>query len=55
MLFLVSFEFKSPHNPTVSEWNACDRPLGAWAALWLVRVVLASALAFWEYKRELRL
>ena len=55
MLFLVGLVFKSPHNPTVSEWNACDRPLGVWAALWLVRVVLASALAFWEYTRDLQM
>jgi hypothetical protein len=55
MLFLVSMHFRSPYNSAVSEWDACDRPLGAWAALWLVRVVLASALAFWEFSRDRQL
>lgn len=52
ILFLVGLHFKSPHNPSVSEWDACDRPLGVWAALWLIRVALASFLCFWEYKRD---
>jgi hypothetical protein len=36
---------------TQTEWEACDRPLGAWAVLWVVRVVLASGLAYWDYVR----
>ncbi|TFK20950.1 hypothetical protein FA15DRAFT_672988 [Coprinopsis marcescibilis] len=34
-----------------TEWEACDRPLGVWAILWVLRVILASGLAYWEYKR----
>lgn len=40
MLFLVSLDFKNPHN------SGCP---------WLVHVVLASALAFWEYRRDLQM
>lgn len=25
--------------------------MGAWAVLWVVRVVLASGLAYWDYVR----
>jgi hypothetical protein len=43
---LVNFKLVSLRHPSVSEWDACDRPLGLWSALWLIRVVLASALAY---------
>ncbi|KAF4620323.1 hypothetical protein D9613_000687 [Agrocybe pediades] len=52
MLILVGVHFKSVDDPTLSEWTACDRPLGTWASLWVVRDVLASILAYWDYKRD---
>jgi len=35
-----------------SEWSACDRPLGAWACLWILRVIVAFILSYWDYLRE---
>lgn len=36
-----------------SEWSACDRPLGVWACLWVLRVIIAFVLSYWDYRREL--
>ncbi|KDR75897.1 hypothetical protein GALMADRAFT_68821 [Galerina marginata CBS 339.88] len=52
MLILTGTLFRSTTNPSLSEWTACDRPLGVWASLWVVRVVLASVLAYWEFQRD---
>ena len=52
MLILTGTYFRSTIDPDHSEWKACDRPLGIWASMWVVRVILASGLAFWEYKRD---
>lgn len=45
--------FKNPLPPGGLEWSACDRPLGIWACLWIVRVLLSASLSYWEYLREL--
>ncbi|PPQ98620.1 hypothetical protein CVT24_003953 [Panaeolus cyanescens] len=52
MLVLTATIFKSPLDSNLTEWVACDRPLGIWASIWVVRATLASILAFWEYQRE---
>jgi hypothetical protein len=52
MLILVGTRLKSPKFPKLSEWDACDRPLGLWASLWILRVILALSLAFWEFRRD---
>jgi len=52
MLILTGTKFKSTQDPGISEWTACDRPLGVWASLWLLRVILATSLAYWEYLRD---
>lgn len=52
LLGLSGTVFKSPTKPGISEWKACDRPLGIWACLWIVRVALASVLAYWEFTRD---
>ncbi|TFK44702.1 hypothetical protein BDQ12DRAFT_717858 [Crucibulum laeve] len=52
LLGLSGTVFQSPTEPNFTEWQACDRPLGIWACLWVVRVVLASGLAYWEYVRD---
>lgn len=38
--------------PGETEWKACERPLGVWNALWLIRVALGSLLAYWTWQRE---
>lgn len=52
LLALSGTVFRSPTQPGISEWKACDRPLGIWACLWIVRVSLASVLAYWEFTRD---
>lgn len=52
MLILTGVHFRSPKDPNLSEWKACDRPLGIWASIWIIRVVLASNLGYWEYRRN---
>ncbi|KAF5316903.1 hypothetical protein D9611_003888 [Ephemerocybe angulata] len=51
MAALSSKMWKSRHDPSLSEWQACDRPLGIWACLWVTRVFLASGLAYWDFVR----
>ncbi|KAJ3570364.1 hypothetical protein NP233_g4454 [Leucocoprinus birnbaumii] len=46
--------FKDATRQTLrSELVACDRPLGVWACLWIARVMISTALSYWEYLREL--
>ncbi|KAF9012323.1 hypothetical protein BDQ17DRAFT_1537204 [Cyathus striatus] len=52
VLVLSGTRFKSASNPRLTEWAACDRPLGIWGCLWLGRVILASILACWEFSRD---
>ncbi|THV05040.1 hypothetical protein K435DRAFT_826551 [Dendrothele bispora CBS 962.96] len=42
----------SPKIPGVNEWQACDRPLGVWLCLWIVRVFLASSLSYWSWTKD---
>ncbi|KAG6837724.1 hypothetical protein H0H93_003526 [Arthromyces matolae] len=52
ILALSGTRFKSPTDPTLTEWNACSRPLGPWACLWVIRAVLATSLNYWGFLRE---
>lgn len=52
MLILTGTHFRSTVDPGLSEWAACDRPLGVWATLWVLRAILASILAYWDYLRN---
>lgn len=49
-LLAIGAHTKSPTMPGVTEWSACNKPLGAWSAIWAVRVVLGSIIAIWGYK-----
>ncbi|TCD71238.1 hypothetical protein EIP91_011716 [Steccherinum ochraceum] len=51
-LLAFSAHHKSPTKPEFSEWDACERPLGAWDSIWLVRVALGAALSIWGFKRD---
>lgn len=53
IVILSGVVFKNTQHPGSPEWSACDRPLGIWACLWIVRVLLSTSLSYWEYKREL--
>ncbi|RPD68633.1 hypothetical protein L226DRAFT_495504 [Lentinus tigrinus ALCF2SS1-7] len=51
-LLAYSGAHESPTMPGLSEWEACNRPLGTWNALWLIKVVLSSMLSVWSWQRE---
>ncbi|KAH8107927.1 hypothetical protein BXZ70DRAFT_22503 [Cristinia sonorae] len=51
-LLAISAHTESPIVPGISEWKACERPLGAWNCIWVVRVVLGAILAMWGFKRD---
>lgn len=52
-LLVVASKRESPTMPGAREWTACNKPLGTWNAIWLVRVAFASLLAYWEWRRQL--
>lgn len=37
----------------LSEWHACDKPLGSMMIVWLVRCILGVLLTFWSFKRSI--
>jgi hypothetical protein len=51
-IIVVLAIFSSRPSPTMSgvdEWTACERPLGVWLCIWIARVTLVSALAYWGW------
>ncbi|KAI0358484.1 hypothetical protein OH77DRAFT_1420876 [Trametes cingulata] len=51
-LLAYSAHHESPTVPGENEWRACEKPLGVWNALWLVRTALGCLLAVGTWKRE---
>lgn len=51
-LLTVSTHSKSPTIPIQNEWDACNKPLGIWDALWVVRLSLDVWLSVWRWSRE---
>ena len=51
-LLIYSSEHPSPEFPDVSEWRACNKPLGLWNSIWAVKVGFDCIILFWGYKRE---
>ncbi|KDQ21404.1 hypothetical protein BOTBODRAFT_618452 [Botryobasidium botryosum FD-172 SS1] len=54
ILTALSGHQPSPTQPDISQWKACSKPLGAWSAVWAIRVALGICLAFWERERRRR-
>ncbi|KAG5636029.1 hypothetical protein H0H81_009329 [Sphagnurus paluster] len=52
ILSLSGTIFKSPLNTDLTEWEACSRPLGIWASIWVARAMLACSLNYWGFVRE---
>ncbi|KAI0743575.1 hypothetical protein C8Q80DRAFT_1182088 [Daedaleopsis nitida] len=51
-LLAYSSHRESPTVPGMNEWDACDRPLGTWNAIWLIKVAMSALLSVWNWKRE---
>lgn len=53
VLVAIAANTQSP-NPekNTNEFRACDRPLGAWAIVWAVRVVLSCGMHYWGWTRD---
>jgi hypothetical protein len=51
-LLIYSSEHTSPELPDVSEWRACNKPLGLWNSVWAVKVGFDCVIVFWGYQRE---
>ncbi|KLO04292.1 hypothetical protein SCHPADRAFT_884334 [Schizopora paradoxa] len=45
----------SPQNSSISEWKACNKPLGVWNALWAVKVVYDCTMSYWSWTRDRKL
>ncbi|KAF8491024.1 hypothetical protein JB92DRAFT_3007265 [Gautieria morchelliformis] len=51
-LLSIGAHVTSPTDSPLTEWQACQRPLGAWCSIWCVRVVLGCLMAVWGYRRK---
>ncbi|KAJ2922722.1 hypothetical protein H1R20_g14362, partial [Candolleomyces eurysporus] len=51
LVALSATRWKSKEDSSRTEWEACDRPLGVWACLWIARVVIATGMAYWDFVR----
>ncbi|CAG8742312.1 4338_t:CDS:2, partial [Acaulospora colombiana] len=49
VLSAISARTQSPTKPGITEWEACDRPLGAWLIVWAVRVALGLAISIYSF------
>ena len=52
VLLVYSSKNPSPQYPDVSEWTACNKPLGLWNSIWAVKVGFDCVVVFWGYQRE---
>ena len=52
VLLVFAAHHESPTTPGLSEWRACERPLGTWDSIWLVRVASGAVLSVWGFKRD---
>jgi len=52
VLLAYSSKHQSPEYPDVSEWKACNKPLGLWNSVWAVKVGFDCLVVFWGYRRE---
>lgn len=51
-LLCIGANNRRPENGNLNEWQACERPLGAWCSMWCVRVLLGCIMAVWGYRRK---
>ncbi|KAF7376155.1 hypothetical protein MSAN_00030400 [Mycena sanguinolenta] len=51
-MLAIGAHTESKTMPGLNEWEACDRPLGAWACIYVFRVVFSSSLTYWGWLRD---
>ncbi|OCB88718.1 hypothetical protein A7U60_g4099 [Sanghuangporus baumii] len=51
-IIIYSSVHHSPQQPSVSEWTACDKPLGLWSCFWIVKVLFDSGMTYWSWRRD---
>ncbi|KAF7361884.1 RING-type domain-containing protein [Mycena venus] len=51
-MLAIAAHTESKTVPGSNEWEACDRPLGAWACIYVFRVVFSSSLTYWGWLRD---
>lgn len=52
VLLAYSSQHASPQYPDVSEWRACNKPLGSWNSLWVAKVGFDCLILWWGHRRE---
>ncbi|KAG7449523.1 uncharacterized protein BT62DRAFT_985126 [Guyanagaster necrorhizus] len=52
VILALSSHLESKTIPGVNQLEACTRPLGVWAGLWIGRVFVACILSYWSWQRE---
>jgi hypothetical protein len=53
ILGLAATTFKSPTQPDLTEWEACDY-LGIFASIWVIRMCVVCGLSYWGFLYERR-
>ncbi|KIP10867.1 hypothetical protein PHLGIDRAFT_33625 [Phlebiopsis gigantea 11061_1 CR5-6] len=53
-LLVYSSKHESPTMPGESEWKACERPLGTWNTIWIIRNFFACSYAYWTWRVEVK-
>ncbi|EJD03098.1 uncharacterized protein FOMMEDRAFT_168159 [Fomitiporia mediterranea MF3/22] len=51
-MIIYSVVHRSPRHPSISEWKACDKPLGLWSCFWIVKVGLDCCMTYWGWRRD---
>lgn len=51
-LVIFSGFHHSPRDPSISEWKACDKSLGVWDCIWLVKIILDCTMTYWGWRRD---
>ena len=59
LVFIIALLTVSTHTEAkglahagLSEWDACDRPLGVWDCLWIGRIFLTCGVSYWGWIRD---
>lgn len=51
-MIIYSSIHRSPKQPLISEWTACDKPLGLWSCFWIFKIILDCCMTYWGWRRD---